>query len=306
MAGLPRRRLSGRSARKFSLLMFKHTRSVTIAALCSIAIGCTDQGRKDVVRAIARHATSRFKVDRGFHVVDGQPVYLDSNASEGKITRQIPNVHPATFRALPRVGDERVFYAADDKRAYIAMHYNVTELPAADGGSFQLFPRSYTFGRDKSSVFYLGVAIKGADPESFVVLSDCFAKDASRAYLGTKPIPVHDISTWAPLSDGMAEDPWYRSSGDTHPRPSTELVAFGWSKDNSTVYWGCDAIEGSDPSQFIAMSKFYGKDNTQVYYAGDPIIGADAPSFAVVVPEPVGPKPDATDNHRNYKYGKPL
>ena len=266
------------------MLMLQHTPAIAVATLCSIAIGCSD---------------------RGFHVVDGQPVYLDSNASEGKITRQIPNVDPATFKAFPRVGDERVFYAADAKRAYIAMHYNVTELPAADGASFQLFAKSYTFGRDKTSVYYLGVAIEGADPESFAPLSDCFAKDASRAYLGTKAIPVRDIATWEPLAAGSAQDPWYRSRHDTHSRPAKELVAFGWSKDKTAVYWGCEAISDADPLSFVALSKFYGKDDRHVFRSGKTIEGADAPSFKVVDPPPRGPMPDATDKSRQYKYGKP-
>ena len=119
--------------------------------------GCSEQTRKDALQTLARQATAQFKVDRGFHIVDGQPVYLDSNASEGKIERLLPNVDPKTFRILPRVGDERVFFAADANRVYIAMHFNVIELPNADGTSFELLPGSYSFGRDKRSVYYFGV-----------------------------------------------------------------------------------------------------------------------------------------------------
>lgn len=275
---------------------------LALATLC----GCSEQARRDALQTLAKQATSQFKVDRGFHVIDGQPCYLDSNASEGRISRQLPNVDPKTFRILPRVGNERVFYAADANRVYIAMHYNVTELPTADGAAFELLPGSYSFGRDERSVFYLGVAIQDADRDTFAALSDCFAKDSSRAYLGVKPIPVRDIATWAPLADGHAEDPWYRSSRDTHPRPATELAAFGWSKDICTVYWGCDAIDAAEAMHFVALSKFYGKDNTQVFSSGELIIGADSPSFALVDPAPVGPRPDAADKNRNYKYGRPL
>ena len=299
MSRLIARRIDRNSlCHKLISLMLNAARIITFAALCVICSGCSDPAKEDAIRAIVRQAASKLKVDRGFHVVDGQPVYVDSNASEGTITRQIPNVDPATFRILPRIGDERVFYAADAKHVYIAMHYNVTELPDADGKSFQRLEGSYTFGRDKTSVYFLGVAIEGADAKSFTALSNFFAKDANGAYLGTKAIPVADIATWAPLADGMAEDPWYRSHHDTHPRPAAELVATGWSKDVAAVYFGCATVLDAEPSSFVALNKSYGKDGQHVFNCGKLIPGADAASFEVASPAPKSLRSDATDKSR--------
>ena len=273
--------------------------------MLTLFVGCTEKARTDALRTLSKQATAQFKVNRGFHVIDGQPVYLDSNASEGKITRQLPNVDAPSFRALPTPPEVRVFYAVDGKHAYIAMHYNVTELPHADGASFELFLDSYAFARDKEHVFYLGVAIDGADPSTFTPLTTCFAKDATQAYIGTIPIAVTDIASWRPLGEGSAEDPWYRSAKDTHARPHSELNAFGWSQDDSSVYWGSDLVGTADTLSFVRLGKFYGKDAKNVYYAGKPIAGTDPASFELVDPPPIGLMPDATDKNRSYKYGEP-
>jgi len=265
--------------------------------------GCTEKARDDAIRALVKQATS-FNVDRGFHVIDGQPVYLDSNASVGKIRREIPNVDAATFRILPPTPCGRMLYAADAHLVYFAMYYNVITLPHADAPSFQLLPNSNFYARDRDSVFYLGVTIEGADPATFTQLTDSFAKDKSRAYLGIKPIPVKDLATWTPLGEGLATDPWHRDRLNTHPRKASEVSGFGWSKDESTVYWGSKVVKGALASTFVVLDRSYAKDEMRVYYSGEPIANADAASFSLIQPS-VGPEPDATDENRDYKYGKP-
>jgi hypothetical protein len=173
--------------------------------------------------------------------------------------------------------------------------------------TFESFPESAHFTYDAHSVFYKAVVeIADADPQSFTPLTDCFGKDAERGYIGVKPIPVADIATWQVLSKGTAGDPWYRSQHETHPRDPAGLLAFGWSKDSKHVYWGDSILQSADSVTFTALSPFYGKDQSTVYSAGEVLEGADSASFVVADPPPRGPKADASDNNRSYKYGKPI
>ncbi|MDX1267709.1 MAG: DKNYY domain-containing protein, partial [Oceanisphaera sp.] len=53
-----------------------------------------------------------------------------------------------------------------------------------------------TFVRIGNQVFYYGIAILGADPETFTVISDRFSKDANHVYWSEHRVTDADPSTF--------------------------------------------------------------------------------------------------------------
>ena len=89
-----------------------------------------------------------------------------------------------------------------------------------------------------------------------------------------------------------------------HPRLRSDLEAFGWSRDSSTVFYGEKPVSNADAAAFLVVGEFYGKDKNRVYYGGEEVLGTDAETFHAYDPKPIGPKPDAYDSKCQYKYGK--
>ncbi len=253
------------------------------------------------------------KRERGFRVVDGVPVYRDHNAGDGQITRQIPNVDSATFRALDQPKDAKLLYATDAKRVYMAYLYSVNVLPDADCKTFDVLTPDGCFTRDVLHNFYMGVTIEGADPATFQILDGAFAKDKQTAYVGTATIPVADIASWKPLQRGHIEHPWYRDGRDSHPVGPAELNASGWSRDSENLYYGKRKIVEADAATFELLSDYYGRDKGHVYYADRVIPDADPKTFRVQngpffpgTKTHSGPGPEARDAHRKYHSGEPV
>jgi hypothetical protein len=169
---------------------------LAIIASASLAAGCGDRvprGSERDARENLLNVASQFNIRKGFHIIEGQCVYLDSNAGEGKILRFIPDADGTTFRAFEQPKEAYALYAADAKNAYVAMLYNVQKISDADGSTFEvLTPESGAFSRDSKRVYYKGVALDRPDPKSFVVLEKPFGKDSQNAFIGTVRIPVKD------------------------------------------------------------------------------------------------------------------
>ena len=248
---------------------------------------------------------------KGFRVVKGVPVYLDYKPAHGPITLPLPGADPATFQAIDQPHDARVLYARDAKSVYIAQWRQVQKLNDIDAATFQVLTPDGLFSRDSKHVFYQGVPLDKADPQTFQVVEGVFGKDAERAYLGTVPIPVEQFATWRPFQPGRVEDPWYRSTHDTHPLDHTKLFTAGWSGDATRMYYGNRPVADADPATFILLSEYYSKDRTNVYIAGDVIVSADPKTFEVHDGPYIrgtkfysGPGPDAHDAKQSYKDGK--
>lgn len=281
-----------------------------VAGLAVSTAGC-DGFKEQVARRIVAAAAGATRVDRGFHVIDGHVVFLDSNAGEGKIKRIVAGADVKTFRACEQPSNAFALFAVDNRHVFMAELYRVVVIAGADPATFELLTPTGRFSRDANRVYYLGVAIEGADPASFKVVQSPFGRDDRRAYVGTIPIPVRDSATWAPLERGTAERPWHQVHDEKFPRPHKELSGSGWSKDSVQVYWGESSIDGADPARFETCGRFYAKDGRHVYHGGNIVAGADPATFAAHdgpfigdTGVPSGPGPDAHDAQREYKSGR--
>lgn len=281
-----------------------------VAGLLVTATGC-DGCRRQLGRQVVAVLKQTTKVDRGFHIDNGEVVFMDWNAGSGKIRQRIPEADALTFRACEQPMKAPWLFAVDGTHVFVAELYRAVVVEDADPRTFELFTPDGRFSRDAKRVFYSGVAIADADPASFLVIDPPFGKDKTRAYVGTIPIHVLDINSWKPLARGWAEDPWYRPHEKKFPRPHTELSSQGWSKDDEQVYWGHLPMPEVESATFEALDRFYAKDDRFVYFGRDLIEDADPETF-VVSDGPfiegtdmrIGSGPDASDARRQYKSGR--
>lgn len=280
-----------------------------VAVLAVSMAGC-DGFKKNVARQIVAAARAT-RVDRGFRVADGRVLFIDSNAGEGTIKRVVAEADVKTFRACEQPANAFALFAVDHKRVFMAEVYHVVVLADADPATFEVLTPMGRYARDVNRVYYLGVAIEGADPASFKVVQSPFGRDGHRAYVGTIPIPVRDIATWTPLERGTAQRPWRQVDDQKSSQPHTELTGGGWSKDSMQVYWGELPIEGADAATFETCGRFYAKDHRHVYHAGAVVAGAEPATFVAHdgpfigdTGIPSGPGPDAHDARRAYRSGR--
>jgi DKNYY family len=280
--------------------------SVITCILPMLAVLLSLSGCKKGMQALMDESRELTKVDKGFHVVNGQAVYLDWNTGEGKIERKLTDADPKSFRALKQPKSAGILYAVDDRHVYMAEYYTVLKIEAADPASFEVITDNGMYSKDLNKVFYDGVELRDADPKTFQFVRPNFGKDGNHAYVGNVQIPVADITSWRPLENGYADDPWYRSDRDNHPKPEDPFSAMGWSADKEHLYYGARlAMIEADPQSFTVLGKGYCKDNSHVFYETDVLPEADAKTFQVNE-KAGGVQPDARDSNHQFRYGKVL
>lgn len=201
---------------------------------------------------------------------------------------------------------------------------------------------SFLFGCESKSPFvkrdgmwyYHEQAIAGADSRTFAVLSDHYAKDASRVYY---------CNTYREGSDYFltrrnrvtviagADSPTFRYLDQRYARDTAgvyfegvrfavkdlatfELLEYGFARDRITGYFHQEPVPGSDGSTFAFVDNHYSKDAAHVFYSwiqtgkdGAPpsrrtlrIAGAHAGTFAALEDG------YASDSAQVYYEGKPL
>ncbi|PIQ31106.1 MAG: hypothetical protein COW61_04415, partial [Candidatus Yonathbacteria bacterium CG17_big_fil_post_rev_8_21_14_2_50_46_19] len=91
-------------------------------------------------------------------------------------------------------------YLQDKNRVY----YYCQAIDGADPASFVVLSEGYA--TDKNNVYYSGQAIDGADPASFVVLSEGYATDKNNVYYLASAITGADLASFVVLSEGYATD----------------------------------------------------------------------------------------------------
>lgn len=120
------------------------------------------------------------------------------------------------------------------------------------------------YTKDHKEVYYEDEIIKGADTESFVVLSKYYAKDKERVYYEENVIVRADPESFHILA------------------PS---VYYG--KDKSNVFYRGKTIEGVDFNSFEPIDESFARDKGRVYYLGNVVENADPESFRVLTPHSI-------------------
>lgn len=216
---------------------------------------------------------------------------------------------PACSRNKPpnSLFDAAGYHVRGDKVFYLAAFPGTaSEIAGADPASFKAFDTTYA--KDKSSAYFDGHPISGADATTFDVLDrGGFAKDRNHAYQLDRPIsddPVHFELLDGGLSTDSANVYWTDGGVLSDDPGHFAIVAnndhYLFTKDTRTVHVNGKPIADADPATFRVLQGAYAQDARHVFYFSDPIVNADAVSF-----HPLD-GPYASDLHRVYWTGTPI
>jgi hypothetical protein len=232
----------------------------------------------------------------GFKVENGKVAYTQWNESSGKVTFYGDDADPKTFQTLDHDKHARAIYARDGRRVFVLVGLRPVTVAGADPASLRVLTNDGIYAKDKSHVYYWGVEIKGADPESFRILQAPFSRDSRRAFFMTAEIQVHKTDSFEVVQPGVLLTPWenappvvtsenrVKGSDKMIPSPNLASFLFGYSRDGIAYYLGAKEIEGADYGSFVILNERYAKDKDFVYYEGSRIAHADPRSFEVVGP----------------------
>jgi len=192
-----------------------------------------------------------------------------------RVVTPMPSVDAASLHPL-NGGDGG--YAADIHHVYHCGEI----LAGADPASFVNI--SDICWKDKSKVDWIGRFVTGADPRTFILLKDnSWARDARHAwyYQSVVPIKVRDIASFGSINDDWARDSKAYYAGSTANTTTGEVI-------------------GADYSTFRILKGSYARDRKNIYWGARAIKGADLATFKVGG----GLHLQAKDRFRYYEYGK--
>jgi len=204
----------------------------------------------------------------GYQKKDGSYMYATSDEGRGYVEHPITNIDVQSFQILNKYG-----YAKDDLRVY----YHENTVQGADPNSFMTM--SDLYGKDNAHVYYMINTIPGADPASFTIFNIQWGKDAQDIYFQDRPIGACDPTTFVFLKND-------------------------WQRDNQCVYHMGNKLPNADSASFVVLNSWFGKDKNNVYSFFSKIIeGADAATFKIREGECAV---CAEDKNGCYRYAEPV
>ncbi len=282
-------------------------RCLAVAALIPILFGCSDDAKQAAPHLIVAGMAKLSGAKHGFFITNGQPTYHDWNAGSGNIVKPLDGADADTFYVFEQPKKSRALFARDDSHVFMAS----IEINDADAKSFQLVTPDGLYTKDANRVYFMGVPIVEAKPDTFEVLIYPFSQDATHAFIGAAPIPNIDRASWRPLRKGSTGDHWYRSTRETYPKKQESVYAAGWSRDANSFYYGRERVSGVDVATFEVLSDYYAMDKRRVYSRHffdklTAIKGADPATFVVHedADELLSRGADAHDANSQYQDGK--
>lgn len=155
---------------------------------------------------------------------------------------------------------------------------------------------------------------EGLDVDSFVALSEEYARDDARVYhkvispgvFLVVQLPDADPATFAVLARNLVKDKnhvWYYERVQRGVDPATVVLVDDGRvfKDHDSVHYAYDEIAGADPASFRHLGSGYYGDRHRVYWCMEPVPGADLATFEVL-----GGSFVAKDRSRVYRSGEYL
>jgi hypothetical protein len=145
-----------------------------------------------------------------------------------------------------------------------------------------------TFGKSKSSVYFMGSGVSGADAATFEALNERYAKDSKRVYysdtfrdgkeyFSIKHTRTATIAGADPASFRLVDERYARDRRSMYYEgvafavkdlESFQLLADNFAKDKISGYYIRRPIPESDGPTFSAIAGAYSKDATHVFYSG--------------------------------------
>ncbi|MBS8122253.1 DKNYY domain-containing protein, partial [Candidatus Vampirococcus lugosii] len=145
----------------------------------------------------------------------------------------------------------RSFYLIINNNVYLGCE----KLNKVEGKYFKVFQRNTAYSKDKNYVYYWGVKIDLAHPDTFEILEyhpvdiggyeNRYAKDKNYVY------------KYGEILDGLDAGSFEIFKGTRY------------SRDKNNVYFRGEKIEGADPDTFGYLYEGYAKDKNNVYHRGE-------------------------------------
>lgn len=221
-------------------------------------------------------------------------LYYGKTENNGIVTFSGERMEGVDMKTLEYLG---CGYLKDSKNIY----NNGLAIKGVDVKTFILISTtaSCNYQKDQNNVYYGGsFVVSGADPKTFEVIANNYAKDSKNVYAMRTPIVGADPKTAV----------FYKSAAG---RDNLEECL----KDKNGVYIDGEKITNADPSTFIYLVNGYSKDKNSVYYDGgngnatensykpySPVQGVDLKTFEVIG----GSGDYAKDKTNVYSFGKIL
>ena len=183
---------------------------------------------------------------------EGKNYYLTKHS----VIINIKDARPATFSVL---GEGYEGYAKDGKRAY----FKGTGFEVKDVTTLAIV--SGQFVKDKYLVYFDQAPVKGADPGSFRVLNNCYARDTDRIYY---------FGYHSDLHNGIYEIPCQAAT--------FTILDYPYSKDANAVFYLYTRIQDADAATFSIAGNNFSRDKNHVYSGAKKLTGADASTFRVL------------------------
>lgn len=271
-----------------------HARSVLLMGLLSFLFGCDRGGAYRKKDGAWHYKDSRLDVAEPSRFTALNDAFATAGAQVFYRDGTVDGADAATFQALDDhyAKDARRVYHADTYRKgqeyYLVRHNRVTPLDA-DPASFRLLTQRYA--RDTAHVWFEGKPFAVRDVASFEVLDYGFARDRVTGYYMREPVPGSDGSTFAFVDGNYAKDATHvfwcdlETDGGAHPAEMRSA-----------------RLPEANAATFRALEGRYGTDGARVYYKASLVKGADAASFvALDFPED---SVDARDDAATYYEGR--
>src|SRR5882757_8232780 len=216
---------------------------------------------------------------------------------------------PACNRDKPpnSLFDAAGYHVRGDKVYYLAAFPGkASEIAGADAPSFKTFDTTYA--KDRSSAYFDGHPITGADATTFDVFNRSgFAKDGNHVYQLDRPIS-DDPAHFELLDGGLSQDSanvYWTDGGVLSDDPAHFAIVsnndhYLFTKDSRTIHVNGNPITDADATTFRVLQGAYAQDARRIFYFTDQIIDADAASFRPL------DGPYAGDARRVYWMGKPI
>lgn len=180
---------------------------------------------------------------------DGSVYFSYWTFSFGTIDRELPDVDPATFKAVED------WLGHDDNHVY----FKDNLIENADPKTLKA--EKYPMFRDRKDYYYMTAALRVSDMESFKVLKrsddDIWARDSRYAYYDSLRIETPDIESF-------------------------RVVAHNTAVDSKNVYRYGKILPLADPATYEETWKgFYSRDKAHIWYMGTLLEDADYATFVV-------------------------
>ena len=204
--------------------------------------------------------------------------------------KQIEKTRGVKSGLFPDEEDKRQTRKTDYRVVGGKVTFGGLALAGADPATFKVLAE-VDYATDARHVYVRGFEIRGADANSFRVITGPYARDQSRLYCGNVPMKVADIDRFQVIRDSGSWQTTFvktglaRRYGDVFDsievdRDRPAVVGEAWGRDGKNCFYGPAIIEGADYATFKPIGFSYAEDKTRGYDGRKPIKKSEIPNWA--------------------------